>query len=174
MAAAPDPGGAAGRTAASSPAGPTGSVVNELLAAEWGGQGWPGPSLPFFLQYFADAADAATWLQEQRLELESLSCGQDQAGAEALLLGHRWLERKLLTFRAELQWLDEQAREAAMRASLTVCVGGGGSGLGGRARDSEPQASKIKGTVWSPGCTCLPWLHRRWKWEGICGPPDPG
>ncbi|XP_019500408.1 PREDICTED: spectrin beta chain, non-erythrocytic 5 [Hipposideros armiger] len=71
-------------------------------------------------QYFADAAEAATWLQEQRVALESLSCGQDQAGAEALLLDHLRLERTLCSFRAELQGLDEQARAAAARASLTV------------------------------------------------------
>uniref|UniRef100_A0A671DN44 Spectrin beta, non-erythrocytic 5 n=1 Tax=Rhinolophus ferrumequinum TaxID=59479 RepID=A0A671DN44_RHIFE len=79
-------------------------------------------------KYFADAADAATWLQEQRLALESLSCGQDQAGAEALLLDHLRLERKLRTFRAELQWLDEQARAAATRASLTVSASPPGMG----------------------------------------------
>lgn len=162
MAAAPGPGGAAGRTAASSPAGPTGSVVDELLAAEGGGQGWPGPSLPFFLQYLADAGDAATWLQEQRLALESPSCGQDQAGTEALLLGHLRLERKLRTFRGELQWLDEQARAAAMRASLTVC-GRGGEG----AREGRGGGGAGGGAAWEGGQVTQ--NHRPPKPKAPCG-----
>lgn len=85
----------------------------------------PGPSVQprFWPQYFTDAADAATWLQEQRSALESTPCTPDQAGTEALLLGHLRLEPTLRAFGAELQQLDEQARAAAARASLTVRVG---------------------------------------------------
>lgn len=121
----------------------------------------PAPSPPFCLQYFADAADAATWLLEQRSALASTSCGPDQASTEALLLGHLRLEPTLRAFGAELQQLDEQARAATARASLTVCVGGAGLG---RERDPEPQASNTKCAVLR-----LPWPHRGQKEEGNCG-----
>uniref|UniRef100_A0A8C3VFV2 Spectrin beta, non-erythrocytic 5 n=1 Tax=Catagonus wagneri TaxID=51154 RepID=A0A8C3VFV2_9CETA len=71
-------------------------------------------------QYFADVAEAASWLQEQRSALESASFGEDQAAAEALLLRHQQLERALRAFGAELRRLDEQARAAAAQASLLV------------------------------------------------------
>ncbi|XP_073733567.1 spectrin beta chain, non-erythrocytic 5 [Callorhinus ursinus] len=71
-------------------------------------------------QYLADAADAASWLREQRSALASAPCGRDQAAAEALLLRHRRLERTLHAFGAELRQLDEQARAAAAQVSLTV------------------------------------------------------
>ncbi|XP_064148191.1 spectrin beta chain, non-erythrocytic 5 isoform X4 [Loxodonta africana] len=70
-------------------------------------------------QYFADAAEAASWLRERRSLLDSTSCGQDQVGAEALMLRHLRLERAVRAFGAELQRLDQQARAAAARASLT-------------------------------------------------------
>ncbi|XP_078189296.1 spectrin beta chain, non-erythrocytic 5 [Callithrix jacchus] len=72
------------------------------------------------LQYFADAADAASWLSEQRSSLESASCGQNQTAAEALLRRHMRQERVLFAFAAELQRLEEQARVASARASFTV------------------------------------------------------
>ncbi|KAM6202501.1 spectrin beta chain, non-erythrocytic 5 [Rhynchocyon petersi] len=70
-------------------------------------------------QYFADAADAASWLQEQRALLESASCGLDQESAEGLMRRHLRLERHVRAFAGELWRLDEQARTAAARASLT-------------------------------------------------------
>ncbi|XP_058149963.1 spectrin beta chain, non-erythrocytic 5 [Dasypus novemcinctus] len=73
-------------------------------------------------QYLADAADAASWLRERRPQLESAACGQDRAGAEALRLRHLRLERALRAFAAELRRLEEQAREAAARASLMLQV----------------------------------------------------
>ncbi|XP_034850492.1 spectrin beta chain, non-erythrocytic 5 [Mirounga leonina] len=71
-------------------------------------------------QYLADAADAASWLREQRSALASAPCGRDPEAAEALLLRHRRLERALHAFGAELRQLDEQARAAAAQVSLTV------------------------------------------------------
>ncbi|KAL4696038.1 hypothetical protein H8957_001690 [Semnopithecus entellus] len=70
------------------------------------------------LQYFADAAEAASWLRERRSSLERASCGQDQAAAETLLRRHVRLERVLRAFAAELQRLEEEARAASARASL--------------------------------------------------------
>lgn len=107
-----------------------------------------------------DAADATTWLQELQSGLESASCGRDQAGAEALLLNHLRLERTLSVFSAELHRLDEQARVAAARASLTVC----GRGGAGRARAPEPQACDRGAASVSHGHT------NGWKREDICGP----
>ncbi|KAF5925525.1 hypothetical protein HPG69_001972 [Diceros bicornis minor] len=72
-----------------------------------------------FQQYFADAADAASWLRERGSALESASCGQDQAAAQALLLRHLRLERAVRAFGAELHRLDDQARAAAARVALT-------------------------------------------------------
>ncbi|XP_031791592.1 spectrin beta chain, non-erythrocytic 5 [Piliocolobus tephrosceles] len=70
------------------------------------------------LQYFADAAEAASWLRERRSSLERASCGQDQAAAETLLRRHVRLERVLRAFAAELRRLEEEARAASARASL--------------------------------------------------------
>ncbi|KAF6133107.1 spectrin beta, non-erythrocytic 5 [Phyllostomus discolor] len=71
-------------------------------------------------QYFADAEEAASWLQEQRSTLETASCGLDLESAQALLLRHLRLERAVHAFGAELQQLDQQARVAAAHLSLTV------------------------------------------------------
>ncbi|XP_057162138.1 LOW QUALITY PROTEIN: spectrin beta chain, non-erythrocytic 5 [Ursus arctos] len=71
-------------------------------------------------QYLGDAADAASWLREQRSALEGAPCGWDQAAAEALLLRHGRLEHAVHAFGAELRQLDEQARAAAAQVSLTV------------------------------------------------------
>lgn len=80
------------------------------------------PSPPSSLQYFADAEEAASWLQEQRSALEIASCGLDPASAEALLLRHLRVERAVRAFGAELQQLEQQAWAAAARAWLTVCT----------------------------------------------------
>lgn len=112
----------------------------------------PAPTPPFCPQYFADAADAAAWLLEQQSALESTSCGPDQASAEALLLGHLRLEPTLWAFGAELQQLDQQARAAAARASLTVCVGGGRVG-----KEKRPIAQASNTKCAAP---CPPWPHR--------------
>lgn len=86
-----------------------------------GGGGFgPAPSPPSSPQYFADTEEVASWLQEQRSALEMASCGLDLESAQALLLRHLRLERVLRAFGAELQQLDQQARAAAARASLTV------------------------------------------------------
>ncbi|XP_032199248.1 spectrin beta chain, non-erythrocytic 5 isoform X4 [Mustela erminea] len=71
-------------------------------------------------QYSADAADAASWLREQRLAMKSAPCGPDPEATEALLLHHRQLERAVQAFGAEMRQLDEQARAAAAQVSLTV------------------------------------------------------
>nr|XP_048315627.1 spectrin beta chain, non-erythrocytic 5 [Myodes glareolus] len=69
-------------------------------------------------QYFSDSAEAASWLLLRQKQLESASCGKDQAEAEALLQRHLLLERGLRAFRAELRELEDQARAAAAQVSL--------------------------------------------------------
>ncbi|KAL1785833.1 spectrin beta chain, non-erythrocytic 5 [Sigmodon hispidus] len=69
-------------------------------------------------QYFSDSAEAASWLLLQQKQLESASCGKDQAEAEALLQRHLLLEQDLLAFGAELRELEDQARAAAALVSL--------------------------------------------------------
>ncbi|XP_012865444.1 PREDICTED: spectrin beta chain, non-erythrocytic 5 [Dipodomys ordii] len=78
-------------------------------------------------QYLAEAAEAASWLlQQQQAVLGETEAAhgqaqapQGQAEAEDLLLRHLRLERGVRAFAAELQRLDELARAAAARASLT-------------------------------------------------------
>ncbi|XP_049989135.1 spectrin beta chain, non-erythrocytic 5 [Alexandromys fortis] len=69
-------------------------------------------------QYFSDSAEAASWLLLRQKQLESASCGKDQAEAEALLQRHLLLERGVRAFRAELRELEDQARAAAAQVSL--------------------------------------------------------
>lgn len=77
----------------------------------------PFPTSP---QYFFDSAEAASWLLLRQKQLESASCGKDQAEAEALLQRHLLLERGLRAFRAELRELEDQARAAAAQVLLKV------------------------------------------------------
>lgn len=141
---------------------------DELRAVEPGVEGERAPSLPLSPQYFVDAADATTWLQELQSGLESAPCAGDQAGAEALLLNHLRLERTLSVVSAELHGLEERARAAAARASLTVW-GRGGAGQG-RAGPG-PRATGLAGQmrVWSLRYSCLSWPHKGWRREDICG-----
>uniref|UniRef100_A0A8D0S447 Calponin-homology (CH) domain-containing protein n=1 Tax=Sus scrofa TaxID=9823 RepID=A0A8D0S447_PIG len=92
----------------------------QRLWAHMMGRGAQLQAALFVQQYFADVAEAASWLREQRSALESASLGEDQVAAEALLLRHLRLEHAVRAFGAELQQLDEQARAATARASLLV------------------------------------------------------
>ncbi|XP_060228154.1 spectrin beta chain, non-erythrocytic 5 [Meriones unguiculatus] len=71
-------------------------------------------------QYFSDSAEAASWLLLRQKQLESASCGKDQADAEALLQRHLRLEQGVSAFAAELRELEDQARAAAALVSHTV------------------------------------------------------
>lgn len=112
-----------------------------------------------FPQYFTDAADAAAWLLEQQSALESTSCGQDQAAAEALLQRHPRLERTVRTFGAELRQLDEQAQAAAARASLAVSAG--------TRQGPRPTAPTVR---MLSACAHLPPPRKGRKCEGFGGP----
>ncbi|XP_035564644.1 spectrin beta chain, non-erythrocytic 5 [Canis lupus dingo] len=86
-------------------------------AASWGAR---LQAAALVQQYAADAADAASWLQERRLALEGAPRGPAREAAGALLRSHGRLERAVHAFGAELRRLDEQARAAATQVSLTV------------------------------------------------------
>ncbi|XP_062061690.1 spectrin beta chain, non-erythrocytic 5 [Lepus europaeus] len=123
-------------------------------------------------QYLADAADAASWLREQRSSLEHELCGEDPAAAEGLLLRHVRLERSVRAFAAELQRLDEQARMAAARAPLTEEPSEGWSSAVGDATGTPqdvPQIITEPGThfTWLPG-----WALDTWELKDQAGGQD--
>ncbi|XP_040854019.1 spectrin beta chain, non-erythrocytic 5-like [Ochotona curzoniae] len=91
----------------------------QLLRARCSRQGARLQAALLAAQYLADAVEAAAWLREQRLAVESAFCGEDQAAADGLLRRHLQLERSVHAFAAELQQLEEQARAAAARAPHT-------------------------------------------------------
>nr|XP_021524474.1 LOW QUALITY PROTEIN: spectrin beta chain, non-erythrocytic 5 [Aotus nancymaae] len=132
----------------------------QLLRTRVAGQGARLQTALLVLQYFADAAEAASWLREQRSSLESASCGQDKAAAEALLRRHVWLEHVLLAFTNELRRLEEQARVASTRASFTV-----------KSAPSPPGESLRNPGPWSEA-SCHPGPGDAWK-MAIPAEPDP-
>ncbi|KAM5235434.1 spectrin beta chain, non-erythrocytic 5 [Ctenodactylus gundi] len=105
-------------------------------------------------QYFADAAEAASWLRERRPQAESAACGESQAAAEALLRRHLRLERALRAFAVELRQLDEEARAAAARAALEEAPSEGWSrtdeGTAGRPQDGTQILSALGHQVSCP------------------------
>ncbi|KAM6181713.1 LOW QUALITY PROTEIN: spectrin beta chain, non-erythrocytic 5 [Erethizon dorsatum] len=143
------------------------------------------------LQYFEDAAEAASWLRERRQALGSSCGGRDQASAQALLLRHLRLERSVRAFAVELRLLDEQARAAAARSSLTEDPPEGWSrtdgGTTGRPQDgtqilaalgSQHSCSQVQIPLASRA-TCFAWLPEEAvdTWElkdsGDCQPKVP-
>ncbi|XP_029391606.1 LOW QUALITY PROTEIN: spectrin beta chain, non-erythrocytic 5 [Mus pahari] len=74
-------------------------------------------------QYFSDSAEAVSWLLQRQKQLESASCGKDQADAEALLQQHLRLEQDVCAFAAELRELEDQARAAVALVSLMMHTG---------------------------------------------------
>uniref|UniRef100_G3TAJ4 Calponin-homology (CH) domain-containing protein n=1 Tax=Loxodonta africana TaxID=9785 RepID=G3TAJ4_LOXAF len=103
-------------------------------------------------QYFADAAEAASWLRERRSLLDSTSCGQDQVGAEALMLRHLRLERA-----NKAQGGQITARGAA------IIPGGGASHTGPKAVSLQPKSRQPGQRLLSD--TCLGAEHRRAQLE---------
>ena len=92
--------------------------------------------------------------------LESTSFGQNQAAAEALLWRHLRLERAVRAFGAELRRLDEPAGRLQPGRRRSWCTGTDRAGT----QTHGPPTSNVRAVP------ALPWSHRGWKWEGICGP----
>ncbi|XP_028251320.1 spectrin beta chain, non-erythrocytic 5 [Parambassis ranga] len=78
-------------------------------------------------QYFADVAEANSWLGDRKPLLTSGDHGKDDASTAALLQRHLWLLKEMTAFASEIKRLSEQARSAAQLTALTV----------------EPQQSKM-------------------------------
>lgn len=73
-------------------------------------------------QYFADAAEATSWLGDRRPLLTSEDLGKDESSTAALLQRHQWLEKEMATYGSEIRRLSEQARSAAQLTALTVSI----------------------------------------------------
>nr|XP_046269773.1 spectrin beta chain, non-erythrocytic 5 [Scatophagus argus] len=78
-------------------------------------------------QYFADVAEADSWLGDRKPLLTSEDHGKDESSTLALLQRHLWLEKEMAAYASEIKRLSEQARSVAQLTSLTV----------------EPQQSKM-------------------------------
>lgn len=74
------------------------------------------------LQYFADAAEANSWLSDRKPLLTSEDHGKDESSTAALLQRHQWLEKEMAAYASEIRRLSEQARSAAQLTALTVSI----------------------------------------------------
>uniref|UniRef100_G3N8Q4 Spectrin, beta, non-erythrocytic 5 n=1 Tax=Gasterosteus aculeatus TaxID=69293 RepID=G3N8Q4_GASAC len=71
-------------------------------------------------QYFADVAEADSWLGDRKPLLTSEDHGKDEASTAALLQRHLRVEREMAAYASEMKRLAEQARSAAQLTPLTV------------------------------------------------------
>ncbi|XP_049319614.1 spectrin beta chain, non-erythrocytic 5 isoform X1 [Astyanax mexicanus] len=78
-------------------------------------------------QYFADAAEANSWLNDRKPLLTAEDYGKDELSTGALLQRHQRLEKDMEAYASEVNRLGEQAKSAAQLAPLTT----------------EPQQSKM-------------------------------
>lgn len=74
------------------------------------------------LQYFADAAEANSWLSDRKPLLTSEDHGKDESSTAALLQRHQWLEKEMAAYASEIRRLSEQARSAAQLTAFTVSI----------------------------------------------------
>ncbi|XP_076605262.1 spectrin beta chain, non-erythrocytic 5 [Chaetodon auriga] len=78
-------------------------------------------------QYFADVAEANSWLSDRKPLLTSEDHGKDELTTAALLQRLLWLEKEVAAYGSDIKRLSEQARSAAQLTALTA----------------EPQQSKM-------------------------------
>ncbi|KAL6106061.1 sptbn5 [Pungitius sinensis] len=71
-------------------------------------------------QYFADVAEADSWLGDRKPLLTSEDHGKDEASTAALLQRHLRVEREMAAYGSEMKRLAEQARSAAQLTALTA------------------------------------------------------
>ncbi|XP_077945298.1 spectrin beta chain, non-erythrocytic 5 isoform X2 [Gasterosteus aculeatus] len=71
-------------------------------------------------QYFADVAEADSWLGDRKPLLTSEDHGKDEASTAALLQRHLRVEREMAAYASEMKRLAEQARSAAQLTPLTA------------------------------------------------------
>ncbi|XP_068456287.1 spectrin beta chain, non-erythrocytic 5 [Clinocottus analis] len=71
-------------------------------------------------QYFADVAEADSWLSDRKPLLTSEDHGKDESSTAALLQRHLRVEREMTAYASEIKRLKEQARSAAQLTALTA------------------------------------------------------
>ncbi|XP_054861726.1 spectrin beta chain, non-erythrocytic 5 isoform X3 [Amphiprion ocellaris] len=71
-------------------------------------------------QYFADVAEANSWLDDRKPLLTSEDHGKDESSTSLLLQRHQRLEKELLAYVSEMKRLSEQAKSAAQLTALTA------------------------------------------------------
>ncbi|KAK2892289.1 hypothetical protein Q8A73_017954 [Channa argus] len=71
-------------------------------------------------QYFADAAEGNSWLNDRKPLLTSEDYGKDESSTAALLQRHLRLEIEFAAYASEIKRLSEQARSAAQLTALTA------------------------------------------------------
>ncbi|KAK3538029.1 hypothetical protein QTP70_027382 [Hemibagrus guttatus] len=71
-------------------------------------------------QYFADAAEANSWLNDRKPLLTDEDYGKDEMSTIALLQRHQRLEKEMGAYASEVKRLGEQAQSAAQLAPLTT------------------------------------------------------
>ncbi|KAG7328102.1 hypothetical protein KOW79_008046 [Hemibagrus wyckioides] len=71
-------------------------------------------------QYFADSAEANSWLNDRKPLLTDEDYGKDEMSTIALLQRHQRLEKEMGAYASEVKRLGEQAQSAAQLAPLTT------------------------------------------------------
>ncbi|CAK6979040.1 spectrin beta chain%2C non-erythrocytic 5 [Scomber scombrus] len=71
-------------------------------------------------QYFADVAEANSWLGDRKPLLTSEDHGKDESSTAALLQRHLRVEKEMTAYGSEIKRLSEQARSAAQLTALTA------------------------------------------------------
>lgn len=75
-----------------------------------------------FVQYFADVAEADSWLSDRKPLLSSDDRGKDESSTITLLQRYLRLEKEMMAYGPEIKRLSEQAKSAAQLTALTVSV----------------------------------------------------
>ncbi|KAM9354795.1 spectrin beta chain, non-erythrocytic 5 [Pholidichthys leucotaenia] len=70
-------------------------------------------------QYFADVAEANSWLGDRKPLVTSDDYGKDESGTAVLLQRHLRLEKEMAAYASEIKRLSEQAKSAAQLTALT-------------------------------------------------------
>uniref|UniRef100_A0A667YRF9 Spectrin, beta, non-erythrocytic 5 n=1 Tax=Myripristis murdjan TaxID=586833 RepID=A0A667YRF9_9TELE len=71
-------------------------------------------------QYFADVAEANSWLGDRKPLLTSEDHGKDELSTAALLQRHLRLDKEMAAYGSEMKRLTEQAKNAAQLTALTA------------------------------------------------------
>ncbi|XP_047467733.1 spectrin beta chain, non-erythrocytic 5 [Mugil cephalus] len=71
-------------------------------------------------QYFADVAEAVSWLDDRKPLLTSEDHGKDDSSTTVLLQRHLRLQKEMAAYGVEMKRLSEQAKSAAQLTTLTA------------------------------------------------------